>query len=77
MTYMVYQRYTTAIVDAYKDNPEVPRHFEEAQSHRRWLQSLDIDNTVKNTLVEQAQTIEAAFERLNTRPSNLDPVRDC
>ena len=75
MTYMVYQRYTTAIVDAYKDHPEVPHHFEEAQSHRRWLQSLDIDNTVKNTLVEQAQTIEAAFERLNTPLANLDSTR--
>ncbi len=70
MAYMVYQQYTTAILDAYKGNPDAGQHFEKARSYRRWLQSLDIDSRVKNALVEQARTIEAAFERLNSRPPN-------
>jgi hypothetical protein len=65
MAYMIYQRYTTAILDAYKDSSEVGAHLAEARSHLRWLESLAIEPTVKASLVEQARTVEDAFERLN------------
>jgi hypothetical protein len=67
MAYMIYQRYTTAILDAYEDSGEVATHLANARSHRRWLESLRIEPAVKATLVEQARTIEEAFERLDTR----------
>ena len=61
---MVYQQYTTAVLDAYKGRPDVAGQYEKARSHRRWLESLDIEPAVKNGLVEQARTIEEAFEQL-------------
>jgi hypothetical protein len=66
MAYMIYQRYTTAILDAYKDSNEVATHVAKARSHRQWLESLAIEPAVKATLVEQARIIEEAFERLDT-----------
>lgn len=64
MAYMVYQRYTNAIVDAYAGHPDVASNLEAAAAHREWLESLDIDPAVKSTLVEQARTVEAAFAHL-------------
>ena len=64
MAYMVYQQYTNAIVEAYAGHPDVPDNLEAATAHREWLQSLDIDPSVKSSLVEQARTIEAAFAHL-------------
>ena len=64
MAYMVYQQYTNAIVEAYRGHPGVPAHLEAARAHRAWLESLDIDPAVRNTLVEQARTVEAAFAHL-------------
>ncbi len=65
MAYMVYQQYTTAVLEAYSGRPDVAARLEEARSYRRWLESLDIDEKVRNVLVEQALTIETAFERLS------------
>ena len=64
MAYMVYQQYTNAIVDAYRGHPGVAAHLEAARAHRAWLESLDIDPAVRNTLVEQARIVEAAFAHL-------------
>ena len=64
MAYMIYQRYTTAILDAYRDSDEVATNLAKARSHREWLESLEIEEAVKATLVEQARRIEEAFERL-------------
>lgn len=61
---MVYQQYTNAIVDAYAGHADVEAHRQAATAHREWLESLDIDPAVKNTLVEQALTVEAAFTHL-------------
>jgi hypothetical protein len=38
MAYMVLQRYTSAILDAYAGSPDVDRHLEEARTHRLWLE---------------------------------------
>ena len=62
MAYMVYQQYTTAVLEAYRDrHDEADRLESEARSFRRWLESLDLDPRVRNTLVEQARTLEEAF----------------
>lgn len=65
MAYMVYQQYTTAVLEAYAGRPDVAERLEEARSYRRWLESLEVDTKVRNALVEQALTLEAAFERLS------------
>ncbi len=65
MAYMVYQRYTTAILDAYRDRPDVAEHVDQARAHRRWLESLEIDPAIRTSLVEQARALEEAFERLS------------
>ncbi len=64
MAHMIYQQYTTAVRDAYRDRPDVVERLEEARSFRQWLESLDLEPGVKGTLVEQARTLEEAFERL-------------
>ena len=66
MAWMIYQQYTTAILDAYQDDPDVGHHLEEARAHREGLESLEIDDGIQKTLVEQALTIEEAFERLGS-----------
>jgi hypothetical protein len=72
MAYMVYQRYTTAVLDAYKGRSDVAEQLEQARSHRRWLESLDLEPAVKSGLVEQARTIEAAFKQLTAHGSTSD-----
>jgi predicted RNA-binding Zn ribbon-like protein len=64
---MVYQQFTTAILDAYKDRDDVTKHLEQARAYRAWLESIEIKPSLRNVLVEQAQTIESAFERLAAR----------
>lgn len=64
MAYMVYQQYTTAVLDAYRGRDDVAEHYEQARSHREWLESLDLEPSVKDVLVEQARALEAAFEQL-------------
>jgi len=67
MAYMVYQQYTTAVLDAYRGRPDVAEQLEQARSHRQWLESLDLDPSVKKVLVEQAVTLEEAFAQLLRR----------
>jgi hypothetical protein len=64
MAYMIYQRYTTAVLEAYADDPDVVHHLEAARSYRIWLATLTLEPAVKSALVEQALVIESAFERL-------------
>lgn len=64
MAYMVYQQYTTAVLEGYSGRTDVAQRLEEARSYRRWLQSLEIDAKVRDGLVEQALTLETAFEQL-------------
>ena len=67
MAHMVYQRYTSAVLDAYADDPEPHRHLESARAHREWLESLELGGGIKSPLVEQARAIEEAFGRLVKR----------
>lgn len=64
MAWMIYQRYTTAILDAYVDDPDVANHLRKAREYREWLESLRTDNNISSALVEQARIVEEAFERL-------------
>lgn len=67
MAYMVLQRYATAIRDAYRhgrDPGEVRAHLADARRARAWLESLDIDPTLRASLVEPIAVVEDAFSGL-------------
>ena len=64
MAYMVYQRLTTAIREAYVDDPGVGRQLEAARTCRAWLEGLEIDRRLRASLVEPIATLEEAFREL-------------
>ncbi len=74
MAYMIYQQYTTAILDAYRESPEVADHLASARSHRMWLETLEIEDSVKASLVEQARAVEEAFQRLTSMKVDVRDV---
>jgi hypothetical protein len=61
---MVYQQYVTAVKEAYAGRPNVDEMAKTAESYRQWLESLEIDDTLRAGLVEPIQTIEEAFKDL-------------
>ena len=63
MAYMVYQQYTAAIKDGYRGR-DVTNDAATAEAFRKWLEGLKIDAGIRSTLVEQARTIEDAFQDL-------------
>ena len=61
MAYMIYQQYTTAVKEAYKDHPDVAQHLASANACRLWLSSLNIEPKILDILVEQAKILEQAL----------------
>ena len=55
---MVYQRYTTAVKRAYRDRSDAAAQHARAVEFRTWLESLDIDPSIRAELVEQVRAIE-------------------
>jgi hypothetical protein len=66
MAFMLMQRLTTAVLEGYQ-GVDVTEERQAARGHREWLESLQIDDSVKASLVEQAHAIEEAFDRLARR----------
>jgi hypothetical protein len=67
MAYMIYQRYATAVRDAYGGDPDPDRLRDQvaaAGGARAWLESLDIDPTLRASLVEPIAVLEDAFDAL-------------
>ena len=67
MAYMVFQRYATAIREAYgrgRDAKDVQDELAEARRARIWLESLDIDPSLRASLVEPIAVVEEAFSGL-------------
>ncbi len=67
MAYMVYQQYASAIRDAYghgRDPDELRRHLAEARRARAWLALLEVDPTIRASLVEPMAVVEDAFAGL-------------
>lgn len=67
MAYMIYQQYTTAILEAYAGSPDLARHAQSAAMCRAWLESLAIDAQLRDPLVEQIAVLQEAFEDLLRR----------
>ena len=61
---MVYQPYTTAVKAAYTDRSDAPEQFVRATEFRVWLESLEIDASIRGELVQQARALERGFEQL-------------
>lgn len=47
MAYMVMQRYTTAIREAYAGRPDLAEQVAQAAACRTWLESLEIDTSLR------------------------------
>lgn len=62
--YMIYQQYTTAIKEAYAGEEDVARQAESARQCREWLESLRIDDQLRDSLVEPIEVLEEAFQDL-------------
>lgn len=68
MAYMVMQRYTSAIHEAYAGKPGLAGQVAQAAACRAWLESLAIDPAVRAELVEPIHAIEEAFADLLRAP---------
>jgi hypothetical protein len=62
--YMLYQQYTTAILDAYRGSLDLAHHVAAANTCREWLESLEISPPLRDALLEPLCAIEEAFEDL-------------
>jgi hypothetical protein len=74
MAYMIYQRYATAIRDAYgtAGQPDDLRALlARAREARAWLESLAIDPTLRASLVEPIAVVEDAFDGLIRAPAGV------
>ena len=76
MAYMVYQRYATAIQDGYGAGsvPDVEQQLASARAARVWLESLEIDPSIRASLVEPIGIVEDAFESIVRTVARLDAM---
>jgi hypothetical protein len=68
MSYMVMQRYTSAIHEAYAGTSELDRQVAQAAACRAWLESLEIDSALRAELIEPIRAVEEAFVDLVRAP---------
>ena len=61
MPYMIYQQYITEIKRAYAGHKDLKELYSETKSHREWLEALQIDRKLRNSLVEPISAVEGAF----------------
>jgi len=69
MSYMVMQRYTTAIREGYAARPDVAEQHARAAMVRAWIESLAISPALRAELIEPIQAIEDAFGDLLRSPA--------
>jgi len=62
--YMIYQQYQTAIKNKYSGKQDLQQHVKSARECREWLESLEIDVELRNSLVEPIQVLQEAFQEL-------------
>ena len=64
MAYMIYQQVTSAVRQAYAGHPDVTANRARARECREWIESLEIDRSVRSTLAEPFRVLEEAFATL-------------
>jgi len=62
--YMIYQQYQTAIKNAYAGRQDLKRHVESAKVARQWLEALEIEEDLRNALVEPIRMLQETFLEL-------------
>ena len=65
--YMIYQQYQTAIKNSYSGQQDLEQHVESARYCQEWIESLNIDVDLRNSLVEPIQVLREAFQELVNR----------
>ena len=73
MSYMVMQRYTTAVREAYAGRPDVAEQYQQAVSLRGWLESLPLSPAIRAELVEPIRAVEDAFGDLLRAQASYAP----
>lgn len=68
MAYMVMQRYTTAVREAYAGRTDVAGQHARAVELRTWLEALEISAALRAELVEPIRALEEAFADLQRAP---------
>jgi len=74
MAYMVMQRYTTAVHEGYGHRADVAEQHAHARACREWLESLAVDPTMRNELVEPIRAVEDALADLLRAPGTYAPT---
>ncbi len=62
--YMFFQQLANAVKQAYAGRPDLESHLQSARTARAWLESLEIDPRLGQSLVEQIEVLEIAFQDL-------------
>ena len=68
MVYMIYQQLKTEVTNAYRGRDNLDGLLAEAATYREWLESLEIDEGMKGSLVEPIVAIEEALGLACVRP---------
>lgn len=68
MSYMVMQRYTTAIHEGYAGRTDLLHQLTKATELREWVASLEVPAPLRAELAEPIRAIEEAFEDLVRSP---------
>jgi hypothetical protein len=68
MPYMIYEQYKTEVKRAYRGSEKLDELYAQAKSYREWLEALQIDERIRNSMVESVQAIEEAFRELIRNP---------
>jgi len=61
---MIYQQLTSSVRRAYAGSPEVDSQYQQARRCREWVEGLDIDLGLRETLAEPHRVLEEAFASL-------------
>jgi hypothetical protein len=66
---MIYQQLTSSVRRNYAGSPAVAELQAEARRCREWVEHLEIDPVLRETLVEPHRALEQAFEALARLPA--------
>lgn len=73
MSYMVMQRYATAIHEGYAGRTDLPQQLAKATELREWVDSLAIAPSLRAELAEPIRAIEEAFADIVRSPATYAP----
>jgi ribosomal 50S subunit-associated protein YjgA (DUF615 family) len=69
--YMIYQQFQTAIKNTYRDLDDLDQHIASARLAREWLESLEIEDDLRDALVEPIKMLQETFQELRTSQESV------